>query len=69
MLVITEEIGKTYVKAKLIFKSKQLSSGMAELQLRGVQICAHNFDIGTFYQLSIETRILKIGQYLAEIDN
>ena len=44
MLVITEEIGKTYVNSKLIFKSKQLSSGMAEPQMVGVQLCAHIFD-------------------------
>ena len=43
MLVITEEIGKTYVKSKLIFKSKQLSSEMAEPQMGGVELRAHIF--------------------------
>ena len=32
-------------------------------------MCSHFLINGIFYQLSIETRILKIGQYLTEIDN
>ena len=63
MLVITEEIGKTYVKAKLIFKSKQLSSGMAEPQMRGLHLCAHMFDkchfLSAFYRdLNFENRTI-----------
>ena len=63
MLVITEEIRKTYVKAKLIFKSKQLSSGMAEPQMGGVQLCAHIFDkwyfLSAFYRdLNFENRTI-----------
>ena len=63
MLVITEEIGKTYVKARLIFKSKQLYSGMAEPQMGGVQLCVHIFDkwyfLSAFYRdLNFENRTI-----------
>ena len=63
MLVITEEIGKTYVKSKLIFKSKQLSSGMAEPQIGGVQLIVHILDkwyfLSAFYRdLDFENRTI-----------
>ena len=57
MLVITEEIGKTYVNSKLN------SSGMAEPQIGGVQLCVHIFNkwyfLSAFYRdLNFENRTI-----------
>ena len=63
MLVITEEVGETYVNFKLIFKSKQLSSGMAEPQIGGIQLFVHIFYkwyfLSAFYRdLNFENRTI-----------
>ena len=43
---------------------------MAESLVQGVSACVLSSMInGVFYQLSIETRFVEIGQYLAVLDN